>query len=304
MSFFVSFPFEAAIADAEKEPCEKFRYAVILKDGNKLIGGCEIALREDYAYLGWILHKDYWKQGCGTEFGRELLRFGFEELGVRRIIASCDAENYGSYRVMERIGMRREGLLIEGRPANKLTDRPYSDEFEYAILKDEWEARREAEFYNGLPVKFDGFIDVPELSDGVTHLVCLEKTPANSERKHVPGYKFAICRGGERIGYIDLRIGYSDGLYFAGQIGYAVDEKYRGNGYAGRACRLVLPVARAHGMERLLITTSQDNKSSQSVCEKLGARRVRVARLPEWHERYKDGVRWMIYEWNVLSQPR
>jgi RimJ/RimL family protein N-acetyltransferase len=40
---------------------------------------------------------------------------------------------------MEKLGMRREACFIEGRPANKLTDREYSDDLAYAILKREWE---------------------------------------------------------------------------------------------------------------------------------------------------------------------
>lgn len=60
--------------------------------------------------VGWILHKNYWKRGYGTELGRELIRYGFEDLKLGRIQAPCAAANYGSYCVMERIGMRREAL--------------------------------------------------------------------------------------------------------------------------------------------------------------------------------------------------
>jgi len=292
---------EATNSNNEKD----YIYAAVLKssdanDTGKVIGGCDMNVQGDRAGVGWILHRDFWKQGYGTEMGKALLKFGFEGLNLHRVVSCCDAENYGSYRVMEKIGMRREGLFIEGRPANKWSDKQYSDELRYAILKDEWETQKEIAFYNALPVLFDGFIDLPELSDGEIHLVCTAKKPADLVKKLVPAYDFAVCKGGEKTGEINLRIGYTDGLYFGGQIGYGIDEKYRGRGYAGRACRLLAPVAKAHGMTRLLITNDVANTASKRVCEKLGVRFLRVARLPESHPLYKDGRRFQnIYEWSV-----
>ena len=289
-----------AITKANESPCTNYQLAAILKATGKLIGACNFALAGDEAEIGWILHRDYWKQGYGTEMGAALLDFGFSGLNLHRIVAHCDAENIASYRVMEKNGMRREGIFIEGRLANKSSDGKYGDELYYAILKGEWESQKEMIYYNSLPVRFDGFIDVPELSDGVVRLVCTSKSEADPIKKWVPAYAFAICQDGEKIGEINLRIGYVDSLYYGGQIGYGVDEKYRGNGYAGRACQLLLPVAKAHGMIKLLITTDHTNTASRRVCEKLGARFVRQARLPEWHELYKEGRRLLnIFEWDI-----
>jgi hypothetical protein len=81
--------------------------------------------------------------------------------------------------------------------------------------------------------------------DGVIYLVCLEKKPGDPEKKLVPAYEFAVCRGGEKIGNINLRIGYTDGLYYGRQIGYGIDEKYRGNGY--RCPRLLSACAGGKG---------------------------------------------------------
>ena len=174
------------------------------------------------------------------------------------------------------------------------------------ILKDEWEAGKEIAYYKTLPVVFDDFIVLPELSDGVIHLVCTSKRQAIPEKKYVPAYDFAICKGSEKVGEINLRIGYGgfgpdeSSLYYGGQIGYGVDEKYRGNGYAVRACQLLIPVAKAHGMIKLLITNDHTNTASRRVCEKLGARFVRLARLPEWHNLYQEGRRLSnIYEWSL-----
>jgi len=282
--------------DSQKE----YLYAVRLKESGKLIGGCDISVKKDEASLGWILHRDYWKQGYGTEIGRALLRFGFDDLHLRRIIALCDAENSGSCRIMEKIGMRREGLFLEHREPHKKSDGKYGDELLYAIVKSEWETLAEIEYYNASPCVFDGFMDLPELSDGVIHLVCMAKNSAIPEKKWVPSYDFAICLGSEKIGSIDLRIGYTGGLYYGGQIGYTIDEKNRGNGYAVCACRALQPVAKFHAMTRLLITNNHINTASKRVCEKLGARFIRTARLPPWHDLYLAGQRFEnIFEWNI-----
>ena len=130
-----------AIIDAHENPCTDYQYAVVTKNTGNLIGACNISLSGNEAEIGWIIHRDHWKQGYGTEAGEALLRFGFEELRLHRIIAHCYAENTGSYRLMEKIGMRREGLFLESRPAFKSSDKEYGDELSYAILEREWEAQ-------------------------------------------------------------------------------------------------------------------------------------------------------------------
>lgn len=285
--------------------------AVILKSTGVLIGGCGITseggFSEGNAEVGWLLNRAYWRQGYGTEIGSFLLRLGFMRLRCHRIFARCDAENVGSYGVMDKIGMRREGCFIEGRRGNSVLRGALRDELTYALLSDEWHAQREMEYINTLPVMFEDFIDLPPLTDGVVELSCVHKSPAEPEKQYVPAYHFEIRRSasqsnpGERVGQICLRIGYTNGLYYGGQIGYSVDEAHRGNGYAGRACKLLAPVIKAHGMQAVLITNNHTNRASQRVCEKLGAKLLRVARLPEWSDLYQAGQRFEnIYIWEVV----
>ena len=160
----------------------------------------------------------------------------------------------------------------------------------------------EIEYYNALPCVFVDFMDVSELSDGVISLVCKTKQPAIPERKRVPVYFFDILKGDERVGEVSLRIGYVDSLYYGGQIAYDIDEAHRGNNYAVMACRLLAPVAEFHGMTKLLITNDESNVASRRVCEKLGARLVRKAELPDWHDLYEKGLRFVnIFEWDLVE---
>ena len=295
-----------AIRNAEQEPCKDYQYAAVLKDTGALVGACNLFVHdEDKAEIGWILHRDYWNKGYGFEMGKRLLELGFDTLNLHRIIARCDAENTGSYRLMEKLGMRREGLFFDARPANKKVERKYSDELRYAILKSEWEVAKEIAYYNALPFEFNGFIDVPTLTNGDIYLVCTKKEPGDPEKNWIPAYHFAICKHSEKIGYVDIRIGYgggakNDNLYYGGQIGYGIDEAHRGKGYAVEACKLLLPIAKAHKMTKLLITNNYTNIASRRVCEKLGLRLVRMARLPEWSDLYKEGQRFInIFEWDL-----
>ena len=129
-----------AIEEWKKEPQSKFDFAVTLKTTGKLIGACGIYLNDVRieAEVGWILHRDYWKQGYGSEFAKALVKFGFEDLNLHRICAFCNAENYGSYRVMENAGMRREAHFIKNRYGRVGSEKMWYDTFVYAILREEW----------------------------------------------------------------------------------------------------------------------------------------------------------------------
>lgn len=289
-----------AIISTAKTPITHYLFAAELKETGKLIGECELQLETETPAIGWIVHRDYWRKGYGTEMGMALLKLGFEEHNLHRIIARCDEDNLGSTQLMTKIGMRREGLFLDNRKARAGSPRPYKDELIYAILQEEWYAQKEIAYYNALPCEFDNFINVPVLSDGELYLVCIEKTRAFPELSRVPAYRFAVCISGEKIGEVTLRVGYTNDLYYSGQIGYAIYSTHRGNNYATRATKLMLPIAKAHGMQKLLITNNYINSPSRRVCEKLGARHLRQARLPEWATLYKEGQRFVnIYEWSV-----
>lgn len=128
-----------AIECAEQENCINFRYAVVRKEDNALIGSCELYYTDrDPAELAWELHRDYWRQGYGTEIGKTLLHLGFDILNLRRIIADCNTLNLGSWGIMEKIGMRREAHFIKSVKGNSALNHEYCDKYQYAILRDEY----------------------------------------------------------------------------------------------------------------------------------------------------------------------
>lgn len=115
-------------------------HPVILKANDELIGHFTFhTWYSDRIYeIGWVLHPDYHGQGYATEGAAVLLQHAFEHLNVHRVIATCQPENPASYRVMEKLGMQREGLF---RQCIERPDGTWWDEYFYAILADEWFAQ-------------------------------------------------------------------------------------------------------------------------------------------------------------------
>ena len=153
---------------------------------------------------------------------------------------------------------------------------------------------------NTLPYVFEDFMDVAALCDGTIRLVCAKKHLIDFYSSQLPAYVFDIYAGDIKVGDIRLRIGYTEGTYYSGHIGFAIDDAHRSNGYAVRACRLLSAVAGFHVMPKLMLTNDDDNIASYRVCEKLGAKFLRKAELPSWHDAYKEGHRYKnIFEWDL-----
>lgn len=87
--------------------------------------------------LGWALGPRYTGHGYATEAVRELLRYCFEDLAVRRAVADCFLDNEASWRLMERVGMRRETHAV--RDALHRSG-AWLDSLVYAVLAEEWAA--------------------------------------------------------------------------------------------------------------------------------------------------------------------
>ncbi|MBP3520625.1 MAG: GNAT family N-acetyltransferase [Oscillospiraceae bacterium] len=126
------------------------------------------------------------------------------------------------------------------------------------------------------------------LTDGEVTLWVMEKKEAG--RVELPFYYYDICVRGVPVGKISIRIGDNFHTYYNGHIGYEVDEPYRGHGYAGRAARMVLEVARHHGMKFLYITCDEDNLASARTIEGLGARLLEICEVPREYFAWYEGI--------------
>jgi [ribosomal protein S5]-alanine N-acetyltransferase len=121
-----------------EEPRSRFQLAIVHSSG-ELIGTAGLRRRTPeslVADLGYELAPSRWGQGYATEAARALLGFGFGELALHRVHAHCVAENRPSARVLERIGMRLEGIL---RQHEYFSER-WWDVHWYGILASEWPA--------------------------------------------------------------------------------------------------------------------------------------------------------------------
>ena len=131
-------------------------------------------------------------------------------------------------------------------------------------------------------------------------LIIEVKVPQCETKGYVPAYKYQVKlhNGDASIGRIDLRIGYNKNTYYGGNIGYEIEEAYRGNHYAEKACRLIKQVALAHEMDKIIITCNPHNTASRKTCENVGARLVEIVQLPSDNEMYQLGHRQKCrYEW-------
>ena len=129
------------------------------------------------------------------------------------------------------------------------------------------------------------FLNTDFLVNEEIKLVVKRLAEGNPERNWVSAYHFHICDlNGNEMGACDLRIGYTEGLYYGGHIGYSVNEEYRGNHYAAKACLLLFDLARKHDMTYLYITCSPDNIASRKTLEYLQGEFIGVIELPEGND--------------------
>jgi predicted acetyltransferase len=142
------------------------------------------------------------------------------------------------------------------------------------------------------------------LTDGEIWLELATQVPGDTTKNWAPTNHYQIKKvaTNEAVGQIDLRFGYTwDLVRYGGQIGYGVHERFRGYHYAAKACLLLKPIAKQHGMDVLWITCNPDNWPSRKTCEYVGATLVEIVDLPETSDMYKAGerqkcrYRWIIY---------
>lgn len=119
---------------------EWFQAALQLKSTQEMIGDVGFIIRKDdsrQAFIGYSLASIHWGNGYAYEAVSRLLAHLFEELNLHRVVAECDVENIGSWKLLEKLGLRREAHLIE----NIFFKDAYGSEYHYGMLGREWKER-------------------------------------------------------------------------------------------------------------------------------------------------------------------
>lgn len=122
-------------------------WALCLADG-WLVGTLFLAREEPSEWrtyeLGFVLHPDHWGRGLAAEGARLLLDRCFGSWEAHRVVARCDPRNTASWRLLERLGLRREGLSVEAATFDDdgAGAQVWHDAYQYAVLEREWAAAR------------------------------------------------------------------------------------------------------------------------------------------------------------------
>jgi ribosomal-protein-alanine N-acetyltransferase len=114
------------------------RFSIVLED--KVVGGVglEIDAANKAGELAYSLARAHWGKGLVPEAARCVIAWGFRDLGLEKIFAQADFRNKRSLRVMEKLGMTREGVLRSHRKVRG----ERVDEVYYGILREEWEEQK------------------------------------------------------------------------------------------------------------------------------------------------------------------
>jgi RimJ/RimL family protein N-acetyltransferase len=116
---------------------EHVQIAIEHRASQSLIGDvmCHIHRRDPrQATIGYTLARSWWGQGHALEAVHALLNYLFTTRDMHRVIADCDVDNTASWRLLERIGFRREAHFVE----SFLQDGRYTSEYHYGLLQREW----------------------------------------------------------------------------------------------------------------------------------------------------------------------
>lgn len=95
---------------------------------------------------------------------------------------------------------------------------------------------------------------------------------------------------GVPVGKISFRIGFNYHTYYNGNVGYEIDEGYRGNNYAAKACKLLIEIAKYYKMDFIYFTCDYENIASYKTIEKLGAKLIEEVKPPADYIYYYENI--------------
>ncbi len=112
----------------------RFPYLITLKESGEVIGMIEMRINGFKADVGYVLSRRYWGKGMATEALRNLVDWALRQESIHRVWALCDVDNPASARVLEKVGMQREGILRRQIIHPNIGDEP-RDCYCYAVVK-------------------------------------------------------------------------------------------------------------------------------------------------------------------------
>lgn len=115
-----------------------YSFAVLRTHDDSFLGvvGLHLQQQHNSAEMGYWVGRPYWGSGYCTEAAERVLQFAFEELGLNRVYAAAMTRNPGSYKVMEKLGMKHEGVLRSHIRKGDV----YEDLTYYGVLRNEFRA--------------------------------------------------------------------------------------------------------------------------------------------------------------------
>ncbi|WP_299222864.1 GNAT family N-acetyltransferase [uncultured Aquimarina sp.] len=116
---------------------KEFVFTINSQSDNEFLGLISLRIgnpKYNIASIWYKLHPDFWGRGYATEATKAILQFGFKEVGLHRIEAGCAVDNVGSIKVLEKVGMIREGHKRKVLPLKT----GWSDNYEFAMLEEDW----------------------------------------------------------------------------------------------------------------------------------------------------------------------
>jgi [ribosomal protein S5]-alanine N-acetyltransferase len=106
------------------ESGEEFCWVITVKPKTRAVGAIACRVRDTDADFGYVLNRNFWRQGYATEAAEALLAWLMRLPSIGRVWATCDYENIRSARVLEKIGLSLEGTLPEGVVRPNLSNAP------------------------------------------------------------------------------------------------------------------------------------------------------------------------------------
>lgn len=118
-----------------------YDFALTVRPDDFVIGWCCIQISSSDKRIGelmYVLNRQFWENGYAIEATQAIVDYGFSELKLHRMFATCRPENRASWHILEKLGMQREGLLQE----NVWIRGSWHNSYLYAIMEHEWKTRK------------------------------------------------------------------------------------------------------------------------------------------------------------------